>query len=214
MKDVYIVQCLMETDLYKLLKTQVGNLYLYPNIIHSMWHMKHNENLFVRHKKQHFCMKKLRGKLCSEIRKIWRFHPSFNFSKEIKIKRGKTSQLIKLQNTRHDLILFEKQIYKEIWKDVFFVYSDEDKANLCRALQRVKNKKMVHWFVKFLSNIFYDFETLLKLFCLNLNMRNPFWFFIGRENSLEGNFLFGVFEVKKYIGRKRQGRLHWRGFIK
>ena len=24
MKDVYIVQCLMETDLYKLLKTQVG----------------------------------------------------------------------------------------------------------------------------------------------------------------------------------------------
>lgn len=25
MKDVYIVQCLMETDLYKLLKTQVSN---------------------------------------------------------------------------------------------------------------------------------------------------------------------------------------------
>ncbi|KAL6430919.1 hypothetical protein ACFW04_007010 [Cataglyphis niger] len=28
MKDVYIVQCLMETDLYKLLKTQVSNLYI------------------------------------------------------------------------------------------------------------------------------------------------------------------------------------------
>lgn len=27
MKDVYIVQCLMETDLYKLLKTQVSLLY-------------------------------------------------------------------------------------------------------------------------------------------------------------------------------------------
>lgn len=26
MRDVYIVQCLMETDLYKLLKTQVGNV--------------------------------------------------------------------------------------------------------------------------------------------------------------------------------------------
>lgn len=55
-----------------------------------------------------------------------------------------------------------------------------------KPLRRVKNKKMVHWFVKFLSNIFYDFETLLKLFCLNLNMRNPFWFFIGRENSFLG----------------------------
>lgn len=31
MKDVYIVQCLMETDLYKLLKTQV-NLYLQVHI--------------------------------------------------------------------------------------------------------------------------------------------------------------------------------------
>ena len=30
MRDVYIVQCLMETDLYKLLKTQVGRLARYP----------------------------------------------------------------------------------------------------------------------------------------------------------------------------------------
>lgn len=28
MKDVYIVQCLMETDLYKLLKTQVRKFYI------------------------------------------------------------------------------------------------------------------------------------------------------------------------------------------
>jgi mitogen-activated protein kinase 1/3 len=29
MKDVYIVQCLMETDLYKLLKTQVNIIHYY-----------------------------------------------------------------------------------------------------------------------------------------------------------------------------------------
>lgn len=29
MKDVYIVQCLMETDLYKLLKTQVKKAHTY-----------------------------------------------------------------------------------------------------------------------------------------------------------------------------------------
>ena len=28
MRDVYIVQCLMETDLYKLLKTQVPNFFI------------------------------------------------------------------------------------------------------------------------------------------------------------------------------------------
>lgn len=34
MKDVYIVQCLMETDLYKLLKTQVNfNFKLFYNIL-------------------------------------------------------------------------------------------------------------------------------------------------------------------------------------
>ena len=32
MKDVYIVQCLMETDLYKLLKTQVSFLFKQPKL--------------------------------------------------------------------------------------------------------------------------------------------------------------------------------------
>lgn len=35
MKDVYIVQCLMETDLYKLLKTQVNihtYIYMYSDL--------------------------------------------------------------------------------------------------------------------------------------------------------------------------------------
>jgi len=36
MKDVYIVQCLMETDLYKLLKTQASNQVQYQRYFLSM----------------------------------------------------------------------------------------------------------------------------------------------------------------------------------
>ena len=36
MKDVYIVQCLMETDLYKLLKTQVTNLEFVFSVINEI----------------------------------------------------------------------------------------------------------------------------------------------------------------------------------
>jgi hypothetical protein len=36
MKDVYIVQCLMETDLYKLLKTQASNQVQYQGSFLSM----------------------------------------------------------------------------------------------------------------------------------------------------------------------------------
>jgi hypothetical protein len=36
MKDVYIIQCLMETDLYKLLKTQASNQVQYQHYFLSM----------------------------------------------------------------------------------------------------------------------------------------------------------------------------------
>lgn len=36
MKDVYIVQCLMETDLYKLLKSQVFHL-LIPSVVNDVF---------------------------------------------------------------------------------------------------------------------------------------------------------------------------------
>lgn len=36
MKDVYIVQCLMETDLYKLLKTQVKKIHAFVYLLINM----------------------------------------------------------------------------------------------------------------------------------------------------------------------------------
>lgn len=57
MKDVYIVQCLMETDLYKLLKTQVK---IWMWIKYNQWIIKHQTNggfTIVTSKQCHFTFK-------------------------------------------------------------------------------------------------------------------------------------------------------------
>jgi hypothetical protein len=53
MKDVYIVQCLMETDLYKLLKTQASNQVQYRDSFLSMLgcfsHATHVADIYLLH---------------------------------------------------------------------------------------------------------------------------------------------------------------------